>query len=74
MGDVGAGSSLKAVWLAEDDRKLSESTATVEAGKAHLTFPGPDTTAWTVGEYEVEIYLGDELAASESFELVERGG
>ena len=74
VGDVGAGSSLKAVWLAEDDRKLSEATATVEAGKAHLAFSGPDTTGWTVGEYEVEIYLGDELAASEKFELVERAG
>ncbi|GMU67098.1 MAG: hypothetical protein AMXMBFR36_33720 [Acidobacteriota bacterium] len=74
VGDVGAGSILKAVWLAEDDRKLSEATATVEAGMAHLAFPGPDTAGWTIGEYEVEIYLGDELAASEQFEIVEREG
>jgi hypothetical protein len=74
VGDVGAGSQLKAVWLAEDDRKLSEQIASVEAGKSHLVFRGPDTAGWSVGDYEVEIYLGDELAASEQFQLVERGG
>jgi hypothetical protein len=74
VGDVGAGSQLKAVWLAEDDRKLSEQVASVEVGKTHMVFRGPDTASWAAGDYEVEIYLGDELAASEQFELVERGG
>lgn len=74
VGDVGAGSQLKAVWLAEDDTKLAEQVASVEPGKSHLVFRGPDTATWAAGDYEVEIYLGDELAASEQFELVERGG
>jgi hypothetical protein len=32
------------------------------------------TTGWRPGDYKVEIYLGDELASSESFDIVERTG
>jgi len=74
VGDVGAGSSVKAVWLAEDDRKLAEQTLDVAAGQAFLVFRGPEPASWAPGDYEVEIYLGDELAASEQFEIVERAG
>lgn len=74
VGDIGAGSLLKAVWLAEDDRKLAEETQEVAAGQAFLVFRGPEPASWAVGDYEIEIYLGDELAASEQFEIVEREG
>ncbi len=74
VGDVGVGSQMKAVWSTDDDRQLSEQTAVVEPGQTHIVFRAPDTIDWAVGDYELEIFLGDEVAASESFEVVDRAG
>jgi hypothetical protein len=70
VGDVGAGSKVKAVWLGPDGQRLGDEVKTVEAGIAYLAFRAPETSTWSVGDYKVEIYLGDELAASNGFDLV----
>jgi hypothetical protein len=72
VGDVAAGSAVKAVWIGPDDKRLGESVKDVAQGLTFLVFDAPDTTAWTPGDYKVEIYLGDELAGSESFDIVEK--
>lgn len=72
VGDVGAGSQVKAVWLGPDDQRIAEDTKGVPEGVSFLIFNAPDTTAWTPGDYKVEIYLGDELASSESFDIIEK--
>lgn len=73
VGDVGAGSKIKAVWLGPQDVRIFDETKNVDAGAAFLAFHAPDTRGWAVGNYKVEIYLGDELASSESFDIVEPG-
>jgi hypothetical protein len=70
VGDVGAGSKIKAVWLGPDGQRLGDEVKTVEAGVAYLAFRAPETSTWSAGDYKVEIYLGDELAASNGFDLV----
>jgi hypothetical protein len=70
VGDVGAGSKIKAVWLGPDDKRIAEDVQEVSAGAAHIVFRSPDTKDWAGGDYKIEIYLGDELAASESFDIV----
>ena len=72
VGDVAAGSAVKAVWIGPDDQRLGESVKDVAQGLAFLTFDAPDTTAWAPGDYKVEIYLGDELAGSESFDIIQK--
>jgi hypothetical protein len=72
VGDVSAGSQVKAVWLGPEDQRLGEDVKGVAQGLAFLTFNAPDTTAWAPGDYKVEIYLGDELAGSESFDIVQK--
>lgn len=71
VGDVGAGSAVKAVWLGPQDVRIFDETKTVAAGMAFLAFHAPSTGDWAAGNYKVEIYLGDELASSESFDIVE---
>ncbi|MEO8275214.1 MAG: hypothetical protein ABI639_03290 [Thermoanaerobaculia bacterium] len=70
VGDVGADSKVKAVWLGPDGKRISDETKTVMAGAAFLVFDAPNTSAWAAGDYKVEIYLGDEVAASDSFNIV----
>lgn len=70
VGDVGAGSAVKPIWLADDDRRLGERTETVASGQAFVVFTAPQAASWAVGRYEIEIDLGDELAGSETFEIV----
>ena len=72
IGDVAAGSAVKAVWIGPDDKRLGESVKDVSQGLTFLIFDAPDTTAWVPGDYKVEIYLGDELAGSESFDIVSK--
>lgn len=71
VGDVGAGSKVKAVWLGPEGVRLFDETKEVAAGVAFLAFHAPSTRAWAAGDYKVEIYLGDELASSESFDIAE---
>jgi hypothetical protein len=70
VGDVGAGSKVKAVWLGPEGVRLADETKNVAAGVAFLAFHAPSTHGWAAGDYKVEIYLGDELASSESFDIV----
>ena len=72
VGDVAAGSAVKAVWIGPNDQRLGESVKDVAQGLTFLVFDAPDTTAWVPGDYKVEIYLGDELAGSESFDIIEK--
>lgn len=70
VGDVGAGSKVKAVWLGPEGVRISDEIKNVAAGVAFLVFHAPSTQGWAPGDYKVEIYLGDELASSESFDIV----
>ena len=72
VGDVGAGSVVKAVWLDPNEGRIAQEVKPVNAGAAFLVFTAPDTASWKPGDYKVEIYLGDELASSESFDIVEK--
>ena len=54
VGEVAAGSAVKAVWIGPDDQRLGESVKDVAQGLTYLTFDAPDTTAWTPGDYKVE--------------------
>ena len=70
VGDVGSSSKVKAVWLGPNGVRISDEIQTVVAGKAFLVFKAPDTSGWALGSYKVEIFLGDELASSEGFDIV----
>lgn len=70
VGDVGAGSKVKAVWLGPEGLRISDEVKEVAAGVTHLAFHAPSTHGWAAGDYKVEIYLGDELASSEGFDIV----
>lgn len=70
VGDAGAGSKVKAVWSGPNEQRIFEEVLEVKQGAAFLVFRSPDTKTWAPGDYKVEIFLGDELASSESFDIV----
>lgn len=71
VGDTPAGSAVKVVWYGPDDVRLGEETKTVEAGQGRMSFQLPATGAVEHGDYRVEVWIGDENVASESFEIGE---
>ena len=60
---------VKAVWTAVDvgdfapaNTQIAEVTVTLDAsGAAHFTLSIPDSGAWPVGKYKVDVYLNDKL-------------
>lgn len=70
IGDVAAGSKVKAVWIGPNDQRIGDEVKEVATGAAFVVFHAPDTSSWAAGDYKVEIYLGDELAISENFDIV----
>jgi|CXWL01.1.fsa_nt_gi hypothetical protein len=70
VGDSPAGSAIKAVWTGPNELRLDDQTKKVEVGMSHLTFNAPVTTAWALGDYRVDVLLGDENVATERFTIV----
>ena len=60
---------VKAVWTAVDvgdaapaNTQIAEVEVTLDAsGTAHFTLSVPDSGAWPVGKYKVDVYLNDKL-------------
>lgn len=67
--DTPAGSVVKAAWFAPGDLRVHEDTKTVSSGQQHLSFKA-DTKDWALGDYRVEVWLGDEKVATEHFNIV----
>jgi hypothetical protein len=72
VADVAAGSQIKAVWSGPGETRLHEEVKEVAAGTAFLLFKAPATRGWALGDYKIDIYLGDELAGTENFDIVAR--
>lgn len=80
IGDgVKAGDKIRGVWIAEDvgdaapaDTKIDEVSLTATKDKDSGAFSlSKPTKGWPVGEYRVEIYIGDTLAETVKFEIEE---
>ncbi|HYG65044.1 MAG TPA: hypothetical protein VEL74_20850 [Thermoanaerobaculia bacterium] len=52
--------------------QVGEETKTVTAGQSYLNFQAPSTGSWTLGDYRVEVWYGDEKVAEEQFQIVEQ--
>lgn len=71
IGDAPAGANVRVVWYGADNAQVHEETQQVQAGQDYMHFEAPDTSAWTPGDYRVEIYANDELAHEEDFNIEE---
>ena len=77
---VKAGDKVRGVWIATDvgeaapkDTKIDEATVTANAsteGQFSLSKPNK---GWPVGEYRLELYVGDKLAQTLKFTITEEG-
>jgi hypothetical protein len=78
VGDgVKVGEKVRGVWIADDvgkvapkNTKIAEDTvtATEEKQSSAFTLSRP-TKGWPVGQYRVELYVGDKLAETLKFEI-----
>ena len=74
--NVEVGDSVRGVWIAEDvgeaapkNHKIAEQTLEITSKKSggfKLTKP---TNGWPVGQYRVELYVGDKLAETVKFKI-----
>ena len=71
IGDAPAGASVRVVWYGADDAQVHEETQQVQAGQDYMHFQAPDTSAWTPGDYRVEVYANEQLAHEEDFNIEE---
>jgi hypothetical protein len=70
---------VKTVWTAVDvgdaapaNTKIDEAEVTMDAsGNAHFTLSAPNSGAWPVGKYKVEIYLNDKLDRTVEYTVVQ---
>lgn len=71
VGDAPANASVTVMWYGPESTKLSEETKTVTAGEDYMHFQAPDTSAWAVGDYRVELHTEGQLVHSEDFNIEE---
>lgn len=71
VGDAPAGANVRVVWYGQNDQILHEETKPV-AG-TYMNFQAPDTAAWTVGDYRVEIWANGAKAHEEDFNIEAAG-
>jgi|SRR6185295_13278932 len=68
-----AGSAVRVDWYGPDDKKIDSQTKKVATGDKYIVFKSGDTTAWTMSQskdYRAEIWIGDEKANTEHFNIV----
>ncbi len=70
VGDTPAGSAVKIIWFGPGEKRIDETTKTVDAGQTYLNFEA-DTKDWAKGDYKAEIWIGDEKVNTESFQVVD---
>lgn len=69
--DTPAASAIKVVWLGPNDTRVGDETKTVTTGEKTLNFSAGNTAKWPLGDYRVEVWIGDEKVASKDFDIVE---
>jgi hypothetical protein len=78
IGDgLKSGDKVRGVWIAEDvgdaapkDTKIDEAILTAETPTDHSAFSlSKPTKGWPVGQYRIEIYVGDKLAETLKFTI-----
>lgn len=66
------GSAVKIVYTS-NEKQVGEETKPVPAGATYLTF-AKDTTGWPKGDYNADVYIGDEKVNTQHFQIVDPAG
>lgn len=70
-GDAPPGAVVKLVWYGPNETKIGEENKPVVAGQKYLNFTASDTASWAKGDYRAEIWVGDEKANTQQFNIVD---
>jgi len=66
---AGAGTTVTTYWYGPDNRRLAYETKTVAPDQQHLRFTQDNTADWKEGEYRAEVWIGDNKAQEQSFQI-----
>lgn len=66
---AGAGATVTTYWYGPDDRRLGYETKTVAPAQRSLHFTQDNTADWQEGQYRAEVWIGDNKAQEQSFEI-----
>lgn len=64
-----AGTTVTTYWYGPDNRRLAYETKTVAPAQQSLRFTQDNTADWAAGEYRAEVWIGDNKAREQSFEI-----
>jgi hypothetical protein len=71
--DAPAGTAVKTVFFAKDEKNVGEKTMTIAGGEKFLVVEQA-TTGWPQGDYRADIFVGDEKVNSQQFQIVPAAG
>ena len=74
VGDAPPNSTVKVVWYAPGETKITEENKPVVAGQKYLAFSANDTKSWKQGDYRAEVWIGDEKVNTQQFQIVPASG
>jgi hypothetical protein len=66
---AGAGTTVTTYWYGPDDSRLAYETKTVAPDQQQLRFTQDNTADWKEGQYRAEVWIGDNKAQEQSFEI-----
>ena len=71
VNDAPANSKVKVLWYGPGDAKIGEEEKTIATGEKFMTFESKDTKSWAKGDYRAEIWIGDENANTQHFNITD---
>ncbi len=71
VNDAPANAKVKVVWYGPGDAKIAEEEKNVNVGDKYMTFEAKDTKGWAKGDYRAEIWVGDENANTQHFNITD---
>jgi len=72
VGGAPAGTPVKVQWLDGNNQKLAEDQKTVGKKPEYVDFQAKDAGSWPKGDYQAEVWLGDQKVGLQQFTIADR--
>jgi hypothetical protein len=72
VGGAPDGTPVKVQWLDTNKQKLAEDQKTVGKKPKYVDFQAKEAASWPQGDYQAEVWIGDQKVGSQQFTIVDR--
>ena len=75
VGGAPKGTPVKVEWSdATSHQKMAEDQQTVGSKPKYVDFQAKDAASWPKGDYQAEVWIGDQQVGTQQFTIVDRNG